>query len=561
MVLISPNRLARFDVWLGRDTNPFGNARQPMQGRFALADGGWFGLGLGASREKWQWLSEPHNDFIFAIIGEELGLPGTIVVLVLFAVLTVACYRLVMRTTDTFVRIATAGAMTWIVVQAMVNIGTVIGLLPVIGLPAPARLLGRVLPRDDDGDPRDPPVLREVRTRMRPGPVGATIRPAPHPVRRPVPGPPRAERAVSAGPRSVLLAGGGTAGHVSPLLSLADCLRRRDPDVAVLVLGTAEGLEARLVPERGYPLAIVPKVPLPRRPSADLLRLPGNLRAAVAAAGTAIDQSGAEVVVGFGGYVSTPAYLAARRRRIPVVVHEQNARPGLANRLGARIAAAVAVTFPDTALPHAHVIGMPLRHEIATLDRAALRAEARAGFGLDADRPTVLVTGGSLGAARLNAAFYGAVTALREAGIQVLHVSGLGKDEPVESVPGAAPYVVLPYADRMDLAYAAADLVVARAGANTVCELTAVGLPAVYVPLPIGNGEQRLNARAVVEAGGGVLVDDAEMTARWVADRLVGLASDPTRVAEMAAAAAAVGERGADELLADLVVEAVHGGR
>ncbi len=137
MVLASPNRLARFDVWLGRDTNPFGNARQPIQGRFALADGGWFGLGLGASREKWQWLSEPHNDFIFAIIGEELGLPGTIVVLVLFAVLTIACYRLVMRTSDVFVRVATAGAMTWIVVQAMVNIGTVIGLLPVIGLPLP----------------------------------------------------------------------------------------------------------------------------------------------------------------------------------------------------------------------------------------------------------------------------------------------------------------------------------------------------------------------------------------------------------------------------------------
>jgi cell division protein FtsW len=137
MVLVSPNRLARFDVWLGRDTNPFGNARQPMQGRFALADGGWFGLGLGASREKWQWLSEPHNDFIFAIIGEELGLPGTLIVLVLFAVLTIACYRLVMRTSDVFVRVATAGAMTWIVIQAMVNIGTVIGLLPVIGLPLP----------------------------------------------------------------------------------------------------------------------------------------------------------------------------------------------------------------------------------------------------------------------------------------------------------------------------------------------------------------------------------------------------------------------------------------
>jgi cell division protein FtsW len=137
LIVTSPNRLARFDVWLGRDTDPFGAARQPMQGRYALADGGWLGLGLGASREKWQWLSEPHNDFIFAIIGEELGLPGTLMVLALFGLLAYACYRLVLRSSDFYVRIATAGAMAWIVVQALVNIGAVIGLLPVIGVPLP----------------------------------------------------------------------------------------------------------------------------------------------------------------------------------------------------------------------------------------------------------------------------------------------------------------------------------------------------------------------------------------------------------------------------------------
>ncbi len=136
-VVTSKNRLDRFDVWLGRDTNEFGAARQPIHGRYALADGGWFGLGLGASREKWLLLSEPHNDFIFAIIGEELGLPGTIAILLLFAGLALACYRLVTRTGDLFVRIATAGIMTWLVVQALINIGAVIGLLPVIGVPLP----------------------------------------------------------------------------------------------------------------------------------------------------------------------------------------------------------------------------------------------------------------------------------------------------------------------------------------------------------------------------------------------------------------------------------------
>ena len=359
-----------------------------------------------------------------------------------------------------------------------------------------------------------------------------------------------------AGPRSVLLAGGGTAGHVSPLLALADCLRRRDPEVRVTALGTASGLEARLVPERGYPLLEVPKVPFPRRPSGDLLRLPGNLRRAVAAAQDAIESTGAEVVV---GYVSTPAYLAARRRGTPIVVHEQNARPGLANRLGARFAAEVGVTFPGTQLPRSTVTGMPLRREIATLDRAAHRAEARERFGLS-DFPTILVTGGSLGAQRLNDVFAAAAADLSVAGVQVLHVAGTGKEFiPIGTV--GAPYVVLPYCDRMDLAYAAADLVVARSGANTVCELTAVGLPAVYVPLPIGNGEQRLNASAVVAAGGGILVDDAAVDGAWVREVVTGLATDTARLEAMASAAASVGERGGDELLADLVVAAAARGR
>jgi UDP-N-acetylglucosamine--N-acetylmuramyl-(pentapeptide) pyrophosphoryl-undecaprenol N-acetylglucosamine transferase len=357
-------------------------------------------------------------------------------------------------------------------------------------------------------------------------------------------------------PASVLLAGGGTAGHVSPLLSLADCLRRRSPEIAVAALGTESGLESRLVPARGYPLIVVPKVPLPRRPSPDLLRLPVSLRAAVATAERAIDETRAEVVVGFGGYVSTPAYLAARRRGVPIVVHEQNARPGLANRLGARLTDFVATTFPSTVLPHAVVTGMPLRTEIARLDRAARREEALGHFGLEAGPLTVLVTGGSLGAQRLNTAFEATVGVLRGAGVQVLHLTGAGK-EFVPDLTGPGPtYVVRPYTDRMDLAYAAADLVVARAGANTVCELTAVGLPAVYVPLPIGNGEQRFNAADVVAAGGGLLVDDAALTPRWVDDALLPLVADRLRVDAMAEAAAGVGERDADEKLADLVASA-----
>ncbi|GAB96299.1 UDP-N-acetylglucosamine--N-acetylmuramyl-(pentapeptide) pyrophosphoryl-undecaprenol N-acetylglucosamine transferase [Kineosphaera limosa] len=357
-------------------------------------------------------------------------------------------------------------------------------------------------------------------------------------------------------PERVLLAGGGSAGHVSPLLALADALRRRNPGIRIEVLGTSTGLEARLVPDRGYELRTIPKVVFPRRPSAQALRLPSSLWGAVAATDAVLRDLTPQVVVGFGGYVSTPAYLAARRRGIPIVVHEQNARPGLANKLGARLTRHVAVTFADTPLAHGQVVGMPLRREISDLNRDELRAQAREFFGLHPTRTTLLVTGGSLGAARLNGAFAAAAADLAgpdaPADLQVLHLSGNGKEfEPVGVQAGR--YVVRPYAQRMELAYAAADLVVARSGANTVCELTAVGLPALFVPLPIGNGEQRLNAEGVVAAGGATLTPDDEVDAAWVRSVVVPLLADPRRVAAMAAASASVGERHADERLADVV--------
>jgi UDP-N-acetylglucosamine--N-acetylmuramyl-(pentapeptide) pyrophosphoryl-undecaprenol N-acetylglucosamine transferase len=351
---------------------------------------------------------------------------------------------------------------------------------------------------------------------------------------------------------------------VAPLLALADCLRRRNPEAGVVALGTAEGLEARLVPDAGYDFALVPRVPLPRRPSADLGLLPWRLRSAVAAATRVMQEAQAQVVVGFGGYVSTPAYLAARRLGLPIVVHEQNARPGLANRLGARFTPYVAVTFPRTPLRGARVLGMPLRRQITGLDRAALRDEALAAFGLERGRTTLLVFGGSLGAQRLNVTFGRAREALAAARIQVLHVTGRGKTVEglpitgdVATLPGAPPYLAVEYLDRMDLAYAAADAVVCRAGAGTVCELTTVGLPAAYVPLPIGNGEQRLNAEPVVEAGGGLLVEDGQCTPEWVRDTLLPLLTDPGELAAMGKAAAGFAITDGDERLADLVELAV----
>jgi UDP-N-acetylglucosamine--N-acetylmuramyl-(pentapeptide) pyrophosphoryl-undecaprenol N-acetylglucosamine transferase len=363
-------------------------------------------------------------------------------------------------------------------------------------------------------------------------------------------------------PLSVVVAGGGTAGHVEPALALADAVTRLAPGTVVTALGTATGLEARLVPARGYPFAEIPRVPLPRRPTLDLLRLPGRVRAAVRRTREHLDRVGADVVVGFGGYVALPAYLAARRRGTTSVVHEANARAGLANRVGARLTPHVAVAVEGTGLPGAQVLGIPLRARIAELDRTAARLPARTELGLPADAPVLLVTGGSQGAQRLNGAIVAAAADLAAAGVHVLHVAGPLQADAVQAALGdsaRATHRVLPYVDRMDLAYAAADLVVCRAGAMTCAELSAVGLPAVYVPLPIGNGEQALNARPVVDAGGGLLVADAAFDADTVRTTVLPLLHDRDRLAAMSGAAAGTGHRDADRALAELVLRAAAG--
>ena len=358
---------------------------------------------------------------------------------------------------------------------------------------------------------------------------------------------------------SIVLAGGGTAGHVEPALALADALRRANPRIPITCLGTERGLETRLVPLRGYDLELIPAVPMPRSVNEQLLSVPGRLGGAVSAATAVLDRVRADVLVGFGGYVATPAYLAARRRGVPIVVHEANVRPGLANRIGVRLTRHVFTGQPGTKLAHATYIGIPIRREIAGLDRLALGDKARGHFGLRPDLPVLLVTGGSQGARSLNQAVVAAAGWIRSAGVQVLHIIGPRSDVDVPPPGGEPPYVALPYLDRMDLAYAAADFALCRAGAMTCAELTAVGLPAAYVPLPHGNGEQRMNAAPVADVGGGIIVDDAQLSPEWIADTLLPVLLDPELVAAMSRAAAEAGRRDADRWLAEAVIEVVQG--
>ncbi|HEY3994574.1 MAG TPA: undecaprenyldiphospho-muramoylpentapeptide beta-N-acetylglucosaminyltransferase [Mycobacterium sp.] len=374
-------------------------------------------------------------------------------------------------------------------------------------------------------------------------------------------------------PLSVVIAGGGTAGHVEPAMAVADALSALDPAVRITALGTSRGLDTRLIPERGYHLELITPVPMPRKPNGDLARLPSRVWRAVRETRAVLDDVDADVVIGFGGYVALPAYLAARGipglprlfnspRRVPVVIHEANASAGLANRVGARSADRILSAVADCGLRRAEVVGVPVRATITSLDRASLRAEARAHFGFADDARVLLVFGGSQGAVSLNRAVSAAAADLAAAGVAVLHAHGPKNTLDLRTPgPGDPPYVAVPYLDRMDLAYAAADLAICRSGAMTVAEVSAVGLPAIYVPLPIGNGEQRLNALPVVNGGGGMLVADADLTPDLVAREVSGLLNDPPRLAAMTAAAAREGHPEAARQVAEAALNIARGRR
>ncbi|GAA3237929.1 hypothetical protein GCM10020256_57850 [Streptomyces thermocoprophilus] len=569
LIKTSPNRMARL-ACIGATEPRSGGADcwQAVHGIYALASGG--NLRFWPRREcgkKWGQLPEAHTDFIFAVTGEELGLAGTLSVLALFAALGYAGIRVAGRTEDPFVRYAAGGVTTWITAQSVINIGAVLGLLPIAGVPLPLFSYGgsALLPtmfaiglmiafaRDEPGA-RAALAMRQPRFGRKRGGRGALRGPgdgtrcdgAPRRRVRPESG---EFRCMSYSPA------GGTAGHIEPALALADALRRQDPTVGITALGTERGLETKLVPQRGYELALIPAVPLPRKPTPELITVPGRLRGTIKATEQILERTKADVVVGFGGYVALPGYLAAKRLGVPIV-GERPPRPRQQDRLPVR--------RPGRRLhPRQQTAQRPLhRHPAAPLHRhpgpgrrpprgprdvrARPQSAHAAGIRWLAGRPPPQ-RGRAAG------------RALAATGRHPDPARGRPEERTAAGAAdaGNAPYIPVSYLDRMDLAYAAADMMLCRAGAMTVAELSAVGLPAAYVPLPIGNGEQRLNAQPVVKAGGGLLVDDADLTPEWVQQNVLPVLADPHRLYQMSRAAAEFGRRDADDLLVGMVYEAI----
>jgi undecaprenyldiphospho-muramoylpentapeptide beta-N-acetylglucosaminyltransferase len=367
----------------------------------------------------------------------------------------------------------------------------------------------------------------------------------------------------------VLIAGGGTAGHLLPGLAVARELVARGHDpAAVHFVGARRGIEAELVPAAGFDITLLPGRGVQRRLTLENLGALWGLVRAMGMAVGLVRRRRPAVVLTLGGFASVAVALAAVLWRVPLVVAEQNARAGAANRLVARRAVACAVPFAETDLPRAVVTGNPVRDEILAAGRHRDVAAARRELGLPEDRVVIVAFAGSLGSRRLNAAVEGAAAAWSaRSDLAIHHVVG-ARDWDTRNTPDTPDtpglvYRAVRYESRMDLALAAADLVVSRSGGTTVAELAVVGVPSVLVPLPIATRDhQTANAGPLVRAGAAVLVPDDELDA----DRLVRevahlLADGPDGLARRADAARSLGRPDAAAAVADLVEDAARGRR
>jgi len=347
-----------------------------------------------------------------------------------------------------------------------------------------------------------------------------------------------------------LITGGGTGGHVYPGLALAEALvARGHPRASLHWIGSEGKLEETAVPAAGFTIDVLPGRGLQRRVTVENVEVLVKSARAFRMARRIVRRTGPRVVVGVGGYASLPCLVAARLRRIPTVVHEQNAAPGLANRIAVRLGARAAVSLPGTPLPGAVVTGNPVRAAVVAVDR---RPSPTA--------PLVAVFGGSLGARRLNEAAAELYDLWRDrADLRIHHVAGAAGHAAAEAALAAGrregdtlDYRLVRYEDRMPDLYAATSIAVCRSGATTVAELAAAGVPSVLVPLPGAPGDhQTRNAEALVDAGAAVLVPDSECTGARLAAELEPLLADPASLEKMSAAARTLARpRAADDLAA-----------
>ena len=357
----------------------------------------------------------------------------------------------------------------------------------------------------------------------------------------------------------IVFAGGGTGGHIYPALAVADEIRRLRPDSEVLYLGGSKGIERKIVGDSGYTLRTLPVTGLPRKLSPALVGFTWRLGVSIMLSRRELRKFKPSVVMATGGYVSGPPIIAAWSLGVPTVIQEQNSYPGITNRKLGRFADMIFLGFNDASqyfgrVKETMVTGNPIRNAVYS----GTREESSRFFGFDPSLKTVLVFGGSQGSAAINSAVAGTVESIAKKGFQVLWQTGEREFEARKEYDGSCDgkIRVVAYVDAMEHAYAAADLVVARAGAMSIAEITACGLPAVFIPLPTAaENHQEYNARSLVDAGAATMLLERDLTSASLEQEITGIIDSGDRLETMSATSKALGKRDAAKIIAETILK------
>ena len=357
---------------------------------------------------------------------------------------------------------------------------------------------------------------------------------------------------------NVIIAGGGTGGHIYPGLAIAKALKRISHDLRVVFVGTSKGLEAKIIPREGYEIKFIRSEGVVRRGlfrgGLALIKIPISMIDSI----RILRQVGPDIAIGVGGYSSGPVILSAKLMGIPAMIHEQNTLPGLTNRVLARFVDAVAVTYQESMnyFPRekTYLTGNPVREEILHGDRE--RGYER--FSLEKDRFTIFVFGGSRGATKINQAVVEALDFLQKLRdrVQFLHQTGERDLRHVKEIYRLKGFkgTVIPFAHDMADAYAIADLVISRAGATTLAEITACGKAAILVPYPYAAGDhQEINARKLVDIGAARIIRDSELTGKVLSEMIIHVINNPEELRKMERLTASLGNPHAVDRILEII--------
>ncbi|MBK6579035.1 MAG: putative lipid II flippase FtsW [Sandaracinaceae bacterium] len=591
LITNSEYRMRRIEAFVNPFADRAGVGYQIAESLISFAQGGMWGVGIGDSRQKHAFLPEAHTDFISAIVGEELGLLGVSVLLLAFVLLVYRGLRAAMNAADDYGTYLATGVTLFVGLQAFTNLSVALGLLPTKGLTLPfvsyggssllvncaavGLLLNVSRPRDvsaitaqadDEGAPRNQvkdkaprrgetrrgdehgrnPRARSTRQRARPASAARHVERAAE-----------RERSMS---RKIIVAGGGTGGHLFPGIAVIEELRRRDSHVEVLFVGTERGIEARVIPARGERLETMEVTPLKGQNPIALLKSVARLPGALGRATTLVRDFAPDLVLGVGGYASGPLLLAASRLGVPTALLEQNAHVGLTNRLLAGRVGRAYVTFDETVerfgTERARLVGNPVRRDFVS---AAQRAVTDP-IGFEARATDILVLGGSQGARALNQTIPEALAkaGLRDAKVRVVHQTGAAMRDEVEARYRelGVDAEVKSFIDDMARAYANATLIIGRAGATTLAEICAVGRPSVLIPFPFAaDDHQGKNAEALEAAGAAICIREEALTADGLAATVRQLLGDAALRRRMSDAARGRGRPDAAAAIVDDVCD------